>query len=220
MPKRTEGASAFSASATGAPSVRFVPQAALPTGQGYERFIAARGEVPTRDNLHDLFNGLVWLAQPALKARLNALHLQGLAAPAAAGRRGPLRDALTLFDEFGAVLQAPATLRQALAARDWGLAFRDLTDEWAHTQLLIVGHALLEALATRPRKSLTAHAWAGDPLAADAATWAGKPWHPLPVHGIPGWWTASAQDATFYADTSVFRLPKPRRPAGPGAVGP
>jgi hypothetical protein len=203
-----------------APPVRFVPQAALPVGQGYERFIAARGEVPTRDNLHDLFNGLVWLAQPALKARLNALHLQGLAVPVAAGTRGPLRDALTLFDEFGAVLRAPAALRQALEARDWDSAFRGLTDEWAHTQLLIVGHALLEALATRPRKGLTAHAWAGDPLAADAATWAAKPWHPLPVHGVPGWWAAGPQDAAFYADAGVFRPGKPCRPAGPGVVGP
>jgi hypothetical protein len=34
-----------------------------------------------------------------------------------------------------------------------------------------------------------------------------KPFAHLPVLGVPGWWTAN-EDAAFYADTSVFRLPK------------
>lgn len=41
--------------------VRFVEQAALPSDEPYESFIARTGCVPTRDNLHDLFNGLMWL---------------------------------------------------------------------------------------------------------------------------------------------------------------
>jgi len=35
--------------------VRFVPQAALAPGQSYEHFIFTQRQVPTRDNLHDLF---------------------------------------------------------------------------------------------------------------------------------------------------------------------
>ena len=39
--------------------VRFVAQTELPAGEAYEAFIARTGCVPTRDNLHDLFNGPV-----------------------------------------------------------------------------------------------------------------------------------------------------------------
>src|SRR5690606_23205997 len=41
--------------------VRFVPQSELPAGVAYETFIHDTGGVPTRDNLHDFFNALVWL---------------------------------------------------------------------------------------------------------------------------------------------------------------
>ena len=51
--------------------VRFVEQAALGAGEAYESFIARTACVPTRPNLHDFFNGLVWLVHPALKRRLN-----------------------------------------------------------------------------------------------------------------------------------------------------
>jgi hypothetical protein len=34
-----------------------------------------------------------------------------------------------------------------------------------------------------------------------------KPFAHLPVLGVPGWWRAN-QDPAFYADASVFRLPK------------
>ena len=58
---------------TGAAPVRFVPQAELPAGMAYERLIFETGRVPTRDNLHDFFNGLVWLRFPQAKRRLNQL---------------------------------------------------------------------------------------------------------------------------------------------------
>ena len=99
--------------------LHFVPQAALPPGEAYEAFIHRTARVPTRDNLHDFFNGLVWLAQPGLKRRLNALQATAIARDGVQPRRGPLRDALTLFDENGALLQAPPVLWQALRQRDW-----------------------------------------------------------------------------------------------------
>jgi hypothetical protein len=37
--------------------VRFVPQGDLPEGMAYERYIFERQCVPTRDGLHDFFNG-------------------------------------------------------------------------------------------------------------------------------------------------------------------
>ena len=44
----------------GALGPRFVPQANLPEGMAYEQFIFDAGSVPTREGLHDFFNGLVW----------------------------------------------------------------------------------------------------------------------------------------------------------------
>jgi hypothetical protein len=183
----------------------FVPQADLPDGEAYEAFIHRTAGVPTRDNAHDLFNGLVWLAQPALKRQLNALQAAQIASDGIGARRGPLRDALTVFDENGALLDAPAPLWQALRQRDWQAIFVTHRALWARARLTIVGHALLEQLATAPRKGLTAHVLdTADPLALDDAAWAAKPFCPLPVLGVPGWWTANTEPG-FYDDPPVFR---------------
>ena len=63
---------------------------------------------------------------------------------------------------------------------------------------------MLEKLSTAPRKALTAHVLLVDPLALDAAGWATKPFWPLPVLGVPGWWRDNG-DPAFYADAAVFR---------------
>ncbi len=192
--------------------LRFVPQTALPPGEGYEAFIARTATVPTREHWHDALNGLVWLRWPALKARLNALHQEGLdEAPAAprpgASQRGALRDALTLFDENGAWLEAPPALGEALRARDWPRLFIALRPLWAEARLHVFGHALMEKLM-QPRKPICAHVLLQDPLSLGAADWAGKPFAPLPVLGVPGWWAGNA-DPAFYADPGVFRPPHP-----------
>lgn len=179
---------------------RFVPQAALPEGEAYESFVARTGTVPTRDNLHDLFNGLVWLAFPELKRELNRRHAAQIAREGIGAARGPVRDALTLFDENGALFEAPPVLCEALAARDWRSLFVDHRARWIEARLTLVGHALLEKLVT-PRKPITAHVWRpGDPPD-------GRPFAPLPVLGVPGWWPAN-EDGAFYDDADVFR---PRR---------
>ena len=49
----------------------FVSQAQLPEGTPYERFIDETRSIPTRDNLHDFFNGLIWLHYPQTKRLLN-----------------------------------------------------------------------------------------------------------------------------------------------------
>ncbi|WP_397535943.1 DUF3025 domain-containing protein [Roseateles sp.] len=190
--------------------LHFVSQQALPPSEAYEAFVARTGSVPTRDNAHDFFNGLVWLRQPLLKARLNAWHGQGLEG-GGEGRRGALRDALTLLDENGALLQAPPALAQALVARDWPRLFIELRPLWQHARLELVGHALLEKLL-QPRKPICAHVLLVESLEAAAAALdvdelAAKPFHPLPVLGVPGWWAGNAE-ADFYADEHVFR---PRR---------
>lgn len=191
---------------------RFEP--AGPLAQGYERHVAATGRVPTRDNAHDLFNGLVWLRCPAFKAALNAAHLA--APPAPLGQRGPVRDALTLLDESGLLLAAPPALAQALCAQDWTALFVTHRDLWRQARALVVGHALLEKLLA-PRKPLCARVLLVDDVQAPALpkdlTPAALP--PLPVLGIPGWWAPNAA-AGFYADERVFR---PKRLASTPALG-
>lgn len=199
----------------------FVPQQALPPGQAYEAHIFERGTVPTRDNAHDFFNGLVWLAFPHTKRRLNALQAAEIARRGVAAERGPLRDALTLFDENGALLEAPPALWQALVARDWHTLFTTRRALWSEARLVVFGHALLEKLVV-PRKALTAHVLLlpseeggalDDAVLArkiDASNLALKPFVPLPVLGVPRWWEENAQ-AAFYADPHVFRPPSAAR---------
>jgi hypothetical protein len=196
---------------------RFVAQSELPPGEAYEAFIARTGCVPTRENLHDFFNGLVWHSQPLLKQRLNQLQAQALAQGGVQGRRGALRDALTLFDENGVLLQGPPQVLQhlvpALEAHDWQTLFISHRAHWAQARLVIFGHALLEKLCTAARKPLTGFVWGGqaggapavlDPRQASAFVWQGKPFLPLPVLGVPGWCAANEEPA-FYADSDVFR---------------
>lgn len=209
--------------ATTSPPVRFVSHDALTEGEAYEAHIFRTGEVPTRDNLHDFFNGLAWLHVPRAKRRLNELQAAEIEQRGIGASRGPLRDALTLFDENGAVLDAPPPLWDALRARDWHRLFVTERPRWAEARLLLFGHALLEKL-TAPRKGLTAHVlfapgacqsiYPRDECIAEAlsaAHLATKPFVPLPVLGVPGWWPENANPC-FYDDPDVFR---PRRPATP-----
>ena len=202
--------------------VRFIPQTDLPEGMAYEQFIFDTGTVPTRDGLHDFFNGLVWARFPATKRLLNRLQAAQIAQAGVGQVRGPVRDAITLFDENAVLLQAPDALWDALVAREWPRLFLDLRPLWAQARLVLFGHALTEKLVL-PYKSITGHVYRapvplalGDDLAAwdawlasrlTAAELETKPFTPLPVLGVPGWWPAN-QDPAFYADVDVFR---PRR---------
>lgn len=207
----------------------FVPGDSAAPGEAYEAFIFRTACVPTRDTLHDLLNGLVWLHFPRAKRRLNELQAAEIARTGIGGTRGPLRDALTLFDENGAVLDAPPALWEALVARDWQRLFVTRRSLWREVRLLVFGHALLEKLHT-PRKAATAHVLvpsganpslaisdASIAAALDAGHLATKPFVPLPVLGVPGWWRPN-ENFSFYDDSEVFRprrapQPKPTKPA-------
>ena len=200
-------------------AVEFVSQGELPSDIAYEAFIYSHKRVPTRDNLHDFFNGLCWLRFPKTKSRLNFLQAQEITSQGVGATRGPLRDALTLFDENVLLLQSSDALWQALQDRDWIKLFVQLRDEWQSAHVVTFGHALLEKLVT-PYKSITAHVYRiasdidaqndqalDDWLASNLQPnfLATKPFLPLPVLGIPGWWPEN-EDASFYADTQVFRV--------------
>jgi hypothetical protein len=208
---------------------QFIPQEDLPEGVAYEAHISATGNVPTRENLHDFFNALVWLTFPRIKRQLNALQAAQIAELGIGKSRGPARDAATIFDENAALLVVEnsadgdalvATLRQ----HQWTAAFIDHRAQFgAHAEVLSFGHALMEKLV-QPYKAITAHSWlvrvdtsyfslsmperyalidqlVTAQLQEQPLTTAG--YTPLPVLGIPGWW--HAQDLTFYQDTQVFR---------------
>ncbi len=199
--------------------VRFVAHDQLPPGMAYESYIFDSCSCPTREGLHDFFNGLAWLHFPRTKGRLNQLHAAQIAQTGVTPLRGPARDGLTLFDENIALLRAPDALWNALAAKDWQKVFVDLRPLWADSYLVLFGHALLEKLVY-PRKPVTAHvyrthqaidsiakldAWLAADVAADKL--AGKPFIHLPVLGVPHWWPGN-EVVGFYADASVFRAPR------------
>lgn len=198
--------------------VKFVAQSELPHGQAYEDFIFNTSQVPTRDGLHDFFNGLCWHRFPKAKRRLNQLQAAEIQAQGVRATRGPVRDALTLFDENVVLMYAPDEVWVALQARDWVKLFVDLREQWQQVHLVLFGHALLEKLIT-PYKSITGHVYRVDNEVHpqdDAALddWlvrdllpsklATKPFEPLPVLGVPNWWPDNAS-AFFYDDAQVFR---------------
>lgn len=207
--------------------IQFVPQADLPPDTAYETFISNTGCVPTRDNLHDFFNALVWLMFPLIKVQLNALQaleIERVAAQSAIAPRGKLRDAATIFDENAVLLvTSNQALVSALRAHEWEQAFVTRRQEFVQgCGVLLFGHALMEKLVA-PYKAITGHAWVV-PVALDFATMVFEErydvidavvaqqlaqglstadFSPVPVLGVPGWWPD--QDQTFYQDVTVFR---------------
>jgi hypothetical protein len=191
-------------------------------GIAYEAHIAATGRVPTRDNGHDLFNALMWLAFPRTKAALNARQAEELARDGVRARRGPVRDAATLIDESGLLLAADGEACAALMQFDWDTLFATRRSRWGrHWFAFAFGHALVDKLRA-PYKGLTAVVvclpLAGTASAAEvdcaASRWivevalAPPLLAHLPVLGIPGWW-ADNEDPAFYADRGVFRSRRP-----------
>ena len=147
-------------------NLSFVSQNSLPEGIGYEQFIGSTGKIPTRDNLHDLFNGSIWLTFPKTKAMLNYYHMLEIAKQDSSESRGRVRDTITVFDENGAILvTADPSIGEALINFDWQASLvtpRNKFDYPQHPNLdakvavYIFGHALLEQLI-EPRKALCAH---------------------------------------------------------------
>lgn len=214
--------------------VRFVPQADLPADTPYESFISQTGGVPTRDNLHDFFNALIWLSFPKIKQQLNSLQAEELARnPGVSPQRGVARDVATIFDENAAIfVTSDSGLINALREHQWHDLFiaRRLQFE-AACEVRLFGHALIEKLVN-PFKAITAHAW---PLIADSQYFSWdeekrrqwleyavspvlksgitmRAYTPLPVLGVPGW--HERQDSDFYNDVSVFRPKRQQKQAG------
>ncbi len=206
-------------------AVRFV--APLREDANYELRVYASGQVATRPrNWHDLFNALAWISFPRTKAMLNARHAAQI--PREGGRRGPLRDLLTIFDEGGAIVAfADPALVELIRAFRWRELFWERRADLIETmRFVIVGHAVLEQarnpwpgitckalfvpvdealLRLAPAKLLAeldqrCAAWLD--AAADELT--PRALAALPVFGYPGWSPENAR-AAFYEDTRYFR---------------
>ena len=200
-------------------AVRFVPPGAA--SAYYEVEVFETGCVQTRpDNLHDLFNALAWLAFPATKALINALHAEEI--PREQGRRGRRRDLLTLLDEGGAIVQCDDPgLIDLMRNFRWKELFWERRETVRRAmRIRILGHAILEQ-AMRPWPGITCKALVipqgADPDAAASAFLENLPRDatprmlpPLPVFGYPGWLSASER-AGFYDDTRYFRPVRERR---------
>lgn len=181
----------------------------------YEVHLYESGEVHTRPgNRHDLFNALCWLAFPRTKARINALHAAAI--PREGGKRGRLRDLLTILDEGGVLVAcADASLNAMVGEFRWReLFWEQRARAQASMRFLVLGHATLEQ-ALEPRPGITCKALFIDPARdadAQAAAWLGqlpadaspRLLAPLPVFGYPGWLPESGR-AEFYDDVRFFR---------------
>src|SRR5262245_3769747 len=110
------------------------------------------GEVQVRHvDWHDLLNALVWITYPTAKASLNGRHQAVLESTVVApggdgGRRTPLRDALTHFDEDGAVvLCSQPELAQLLRGFAWKeLFWRRRAQVRTSMRFFLFGHALCQ----------------------------------------------------------------------------
>jgi len=181
----------------------------------YEVHVFESGQVHTRaGNRHDFFNALCWLAFPRTKARINALHAAAI--PREGGRRGRLRDLLTILDEGGALVAcADASLNALIREFRWkALFWGERARVRTSMRFLVLGHATLEQ-ALDPRPGITCKALFIDPRRdadAQAAEWLAqlpgdaspRLLAPLPVFGFPGW-LAEGERAAFYDDRRYFR---------------
>ena len=186
--------------------IRFVPPSH--SDPYYEVHLFETGRVQTRpDNRHDLFNALAWLAFPKTKARINAMHAAEI--PRENGRRGRLRDLLTIFDEGGAIVVCGEAVAQLVREARWRELFVERHREF---RIVVVGHAVLEQ-ALAPHPGITCKVLFADPacdLDARAAQWLAaegkspRDLPPLPVFGYPGWFEGSGMPG-FYSDERYFR---------------
>src|SRR5688572_15477779 len=171
----------------GGKTIRFVPPAA--SDPYYEVHLYETGQVQTRpENRHDLFNALAWLAFPQTKARINAMHAAEI--PREGGKRGRLRDMLTIFDEGGAIVACADDVAQLVREARWRELFVERHGEF---RITVVGHAVLEQ-ALAPHPGITCKVVFADTsrsLDEQAAQWLAtegktpRDLPPLPVFGYP-----------------------------------
>jgi hypothetical protein len=214
--------------------LKIVPQEGRPDHfeQHYAPRIYLHGEIQTRTrNWHDFFQLLTWFIFPRTKAVINATHIpkaQRRIEGGDLGRRTPLENMLSLFDEGGVVItSSDPTLLQLIRDFKWKELFWQRREELA-TKLdcITFGHAMYEK-ALAPYLGMTANAillevdagYFASPLADrlayvdgqlatlfDAGEHYTQPHdlNPFPILGMPGW-DAENEDEGYYDNSQYFR---------------
>ncbi|MCB6183414.1 DUF3025 domain-containing protein [Leeia sp. TBRC 13508] len=199
--------------------LEFIQQDEPMKALAYEKQIYETGKVPTRlANWHDFFNALCWFRFPNSKSIMNAMHAKSEDTISA---RGKMRDALTLFDECGIVIEvADDTWKTRLQSHDWkGVWWVDRQTSEAEVEYTLFGHSEFEKGMT-PFRGWTAKALflPRNPnisldervanVLASGALMQPRELSPLPVLGVPTW--HEGQDASYYDDTDYFRPARQR----------
>lgn len=199
----------------------------------YAPRIYLTGEIQTRmKNWHDFFQFLTWFMFPKTKAVINSIHV-----PAAQsridneidlGRRSPVENMLSLFDEGGAIiLCSDESLLKLIKDFKWKELFWQRRDELSEKlKLVTFGHALYEK-GLSPYIGMTANcillqvdkkllgqtnqqqlAYIDTELAQLFS--AGEPYQkpkdlsPFPLLGLPGWDKGNEVES-FYDNQRYFR---------------
>jgi len=222
--------------------LKIVPQEGRPGHfeQHYAPRIYLNGEIQTRTrNWHDFFQLLTWFIFPHTKAVINAIHIprarQRIEAGEELGRRTPVENMLSLFDEGGAVIVASDPgLLQLIRDFRWKALFWERREALA-TKLdcITFGHAMYEK-AMSPYLGMTANAilldadddyfsldrqgrlaWVDRKLAAifeqGERYQTPRDLQPFPILGMPGWDPANGEEG-YYDNTDYFRPGRGRKP--------
>ena len=212
-----------------------VEQAGKP--QSFEEHYAPRiyvsGEIQTRtENWHDFFQYLTWFMFPKTKARINSIHIpharKRIAEGTALGRRTPIENTLSLFDEGGALLVSSDPELLALVREfQWKELFWRQRERLAENfECITFGHAMYEK-GLVPYIGMTAntlllecstefHDWSwpmkwqwldqqleqvfieGEQLQKP------RDLQPFPILGMPGW-DVDNSEPSYYDNQNYFR---------------
>lgn len=216
-------------------ALKIVPQEGRPDHfeQHYAPRIYLSGEIQTRTrNWHDFFQLLTWFIFPRTKAVINAIHIprarERIEGGGEVGRRSPMENMLSLFDEGGAVLlSSDESLLQLVRDFQWKELFWRRRAELAQKfDCVTFGHAMYEK-GLAPYLGMTANtillrvdegyfAWTqAERLAYIDAELAAlferaerytqpRDLNPFPILGMPGWDPANAEEA-YYDNSAYFR---------------
>lgn len=184
---------------------RFVAQESISDQQHYEQRIFDQAIISTRSqNWHDLFNAMIWMKFPKIKAALNARQVQDIA-ESGSKQRTRSQCAMTHFDEAGAIIRlADSEMLGFWNEHDWPAFF----GAWPHVaeaggiQVWLFGHSIYEH-ALNPDIALVAKAIVLDSKQSikdlDIDQWLAlriidqhclmdpQELRPIPLSGIPFW---------------------------------
>ncbi len=205
----------------------------------YAPRIFLSGEIQTRtENWHDFFQFLTWFMFPKTKATINAIHIPAaqvrIESETDLGRRSPIENMLSLFDEGGAViLCSDDSMLQLIRDFKWKELFWHRRGELkTKLKLVTFGHALYEK-GLSPYVGMTANCillsvnenilhqtnqqqldYIDNQLAALFSK--GEPYKkpkdlsPFPLLGLPGWDNDNVNES-YYDNTDYFRAGRKRK---------